>query len=206
MKSRRITSVCLLACAALLGGLLFTTTAAEAKLGVSFTTIWNHIKPKADARYVKKTDRNKITRVAAVGADSASVPVSSDTNLLTVQIKAPSKGFLVVTANGVYNATPTPLIHCGITIDGDDGWPGDLNRSSLVTEPGAWAQCSVNPAFRVGKGNHTLTYAAHNDGGGSLSFSGGQLNAQFIPFNGQGKFPKVPAPAKLTHGRDIARR
>lgn len=207
MKNRRVISVCLMACAALIGGLLFTTTtAADAKLGVSFTTIWNHIKPKADKRYVKKVDRNKIVRVASGSVDDATVDVpGTSVDLMTTQIKAPSRGFLVVVANGVYSVTPTPIIHCGVGLDADRTYASGYHSSTAASATGTWGQCSVNPIFKVAKGAHSVTYAAHNDGSGSASFRGGQLTVQFIPYNGKGKVPAVPKlPAH--HGRDIARR
>jgi hypothetical protein len=206
MKHRRLTSVCLLACAVLLGGSLFTTTSADARLGTSFTTIWNHIRPKADQRYVKKVDRSKIVRVASAASNTGSAVDGTSATYLTKSITAPTKGFLVIDANGTYNVSaPTPLIHCGISLDGSSSWPGNLSLATLVTLPGDWGQCSVSPTLKVARGVHTVSYQAHNDGSGTVDFSGGEMHVVFIPFNGSGNLPaKVAVPR--TSGRDIARR
>jgi hypothetical protein len=198
--------VALVVAGVMIGGGFFLTAPANAQF-ISITKIWNKIKPKADKRYVKKVDRSKIVRTAGVSSSTSVVLTTTTSEVLVTSIKAPSKGFLVVQSTGTYLAgTVTPLVHCGLALDGDsDSWPGSFGLSAATTMSATgFGQCDVGARFPVAAGTHTVGYQVHNDGSGTLEYHGGALNVTFVAFGKNGGLGTGKPVVPHSH-RDVAK-
>ncbi len=206
-KNPRTKSIALVAVGALLGGGLFIASPASASLRSQAKSVWTQIRPQADKRYVKKADQSKIIRTAHAEVASTSVALTGTTaTLVTTTIKAPAKGFLVVTGDGGFQASAAaPLVHCGVALDGSSTWPSSWGQSGGTTMANTgFGGCGITTRFKVAKGSHTVTYEAHNDAGGTVAFVGGSLTVTFEQFGAKGKAGR----GKLETGRrgaDVAK-
>lgn len=188
MKHRAATRLVALALTSfLVGGVLMALTPADAAMKSSISTIWKKIKPKADKRYVKKTAQSKIVRSVSVTAETGPA-VTTTVTLMSTSITAPTNGFLLITETADFSVNSvTPVIHCGLSVDGDGSWPSTWSLSNLVTGNGTgWTPCPLTARVPVAAGTHTVDLQAHNDGSGTLSFNGGNMTVLFEPYGATG--------------------
>jgi hypothetical protein len=174
--------------AALAGALLLTVvsiTPAQGHVTSSFTHLWKHIKKKADARYLQKAKAPIPSRTAGVQSD-AFVAITGQHTTMQTSITAPAAGFLVIEARGVFFTSPTPLLHCGISVDGSGSWPSTFSLSSNVEVAGSTGTCPVSTRIPVTAGTHTVGYAVHNDGSGTASFYGGSISVTYVAYGASG--------------------
>ena len=194
--------------AALAGALLLTVvsiTPAQGHVTSSFTHLWKHIKKKADARYLQKAKAPIPSRTAGV-LSSASISITSTTaTLLQTSITAPAAGFLVIQGQGVYFSSPTPLLHCGIDLDGVGTWSSTFALSSAEEFPVSTGTCAVSTRIPVAAGVHTVRYQAHNDGTGSASFEGGSLSVTYVAYGSGGALGTGRQAVPTSRG-DVAKR
>lgn len=187
------------------GLVLATPASGEIRSAVS---AWAQAKPRLDKRYVKIVDRSKIVRTAS-RSTGVGTAISGATTIapLTATIKAPGKGFLVVSSTGTYTASGTPLIHCGIGLDGDmDTWDDAFSTSAASSPSGTFETCDMSLRLKVGKGTHTVSYLAHNDSAGTLTYSGGSLTVTYVPFGRTGKVAAGRPIAPRGAGGDVVQR
>ena len=131
-----------------------------------------------------------LVRVAAKQGDDDAIPSGSTAprKALQVKIKAPTKGYLVVTASSdVFDfAASQEQTSCAIAVD--DKYAKGSYRSIEVGGADTETNCETNVTVPVAAGAHTVAfYADVLDAG--VTYDETALSAEFIPFNGVGKAP-----------------
>lgn len=161
-----------------------------AVLGASSPAIAHGVRHALFAHNADKVDgrhANQLVRSAHTSFQTTTA-VGSTVELMSTTIKAPRKGFLLVTASTVFTGTGGELIHCGVELNDSPGWisadgPGQSVGLSAGDTP---APCAATFRFPVSKGTAKVSFDAHNDGGGSLSARGGSLTVLYEPFGRAG--------------------
>jgi len=129
-----------------------------------------------------------LVRVASKQVDDEAIGgfSTSSATALTVQIKAPTKGYLVVTASSdVYDSVSDVYTDCWISLNGKYA-RGSL-RTVHITADDREQNCGTNVTIPVAAGKKTVSFDA--DGGLNTVYDETTLSAEFIPFNGNGKRP-----------------
>lgn len=147
-----------------------------------------------------------LIRSASASTETPVALSGSDTTFLTVAITAPGAGFLIVDGHVNYSGTAGALVHCGVDVDnGPSAWQSVHSQSSLVSfgTGDTWEICAKQTRFVVAAGSRTVRFKTHNDGGGTVSASGGSMTVLFEPFGSVGGVG-TGMPVESPTGADIA--
>lgn len=180
----------------LVGGTLVLTNPASADLRARAGMVWKKMRPKADQRYIQKAYRANFARVATATGEPVPLNGYADILAMGTTITAPVAGYLVVEGRGTYTIdSGSPLLHCGISVDGDEVWQSTDSRSSSVLASSGPVPCDTSATIPVAAGSHRVDYVTHNDAVGAATFRGGSLTVTFVQFGPNGARPQVPAPS-----------
>ncbi|MFT3874352.1 MAG: hypothetical protein QM714_17180 [Nocardioides sp.] len=129
-----------------------------------------------------------LVRVASKQVDDNAIAGFSTgtATALKVQVTAPTKGYVVVTASSdVYDFSAPTYTNCWISLNGH--YARGSERSVHITADDQEQNCGTNVTIPVGAGKKTVSFDA--DGGSNTIYDETTLSAEFIPFNGNGKRP-----------------
>jgi len=167
--------------------------------------------PVVNAKTVGGKAANGIVRAASASTGTAVALTTADdgVTVASVNIDAPSAGYLLTTFSGTFTVgTATPLIHYGVDVDlpTSSAWANSFANSAAISAPTLGFHAgALSQQTAVAAGAHTVRIKAHNDGNGTVSYAGGSVTVVFVPFNGAGAGAlEVPAPAPQG-GNDVAR-
>lgn len=143
-----------------------------------------------------------LVRVASASADDNAVTgTTAPTPALQTSIKAPVKGFLVITASSDAYSSTDNYADCWIAVDG--GAVRNSERSLQFTSASNSEQdCATNTTVAVRAGVHAVALMA-DPLGADVVFDESHLSVVFVPFDGKGKYPTTffdPTPRSAVRG------
>jgi hypothetical protein len=132
-----------------------------------------------------------LVRVASAQIDNDAVTgLNGNATALTVNITAPTKGYLAITASSdTFNFTASDTISCWISVDGTDA-ESSFRTSELNQIEGSNTEenCNTDVTEPVDKGKHVVRLRVSAERTSTV-FDETTLRAIFIPFGPTGKFP-----------------
>jgi len=163
--SRRWRTAAVLALGIVIGTMLLATSAG-AHVGGTVLHLWNqHIKPKADARYVNVNELKQLGMLRAQKdgtAGGTTVTAGGRVQVNSVSITTQRAGFLVISGHAFINsdeASPTSYVLVP-KVDGTNanatGW-GSTFFSGADLAGGERFELSYTTAYAVAAGAHTVT-------------------------------------------------
>jgi hypothetical protein len=189
-RTRRWKAVVLLAAGMAIGVVMIGTPAGAHVSGWAHN--WNkHLKPK-----VKKYDG----RVAVAQESGEPVPATFGT-IVDVDLKAPRKGFVLVTGTARLDGGTTCPCEAGMRLN--DGTASSFTYRLSKTASGHSDTATISFVFPAAKGTHTYSVQLdHRLGDLTGALSDATITALFVPFDGSGKSsPPAPlAPARAQVG------
>jgi hypothetical protein len=167
----------------LLGATLITP--AVGHVGGSVNHLWGHLRPKADARYVKKADQNKIVRSARTAGVTA-VLGTTDSTVNTLTIVAPAAGFVLVQADYNIFGTGCPCEGWFLLRDNVSGQLASNYKIVEHMEDGGYASGSMGWLFPVTAGTRTFDLRGFRGQGTTVSADGAAMQAIYVPYGSTG--------------------
>ena len=145
--------------------------------------------PNPNADTLNGFAASSLIRSANAGANTSAITVGgADVTILTTTITAPTAGFFVVDADGVFSASAAGVVtHCGVDLDNSGHSSTTFAESSASDRHRSRVRDLRNRyAVHGDRGAHTIRFKAHNDGSGTLSSNGGSMNVVFELFGSVG--------------------
>lgn len=148
--------------------------------------------PSVNADKVDDLHANELIRVAFDSETDDALTGVTLGDALTVEIVAPTAGFLVVTASADVYGTADDFLTCSIWVDGDQ--LAESNRALELDPPDAGEQnCATNAVYTtVFGGDHVVDFYFAGLESATTTVDEASMHVLFIPFNGTGAQPTLP--------------